>query len=197
MQELGIGYETLTQIALNDGNLTPELQMKLMREEMSSSLNSKIEALEKKLAEKEEQEAQSKHEQTITGFKNQIKQHVDSNVEELELVALQEGEEGINLIYDVIAEHYNEYEEVLDVKTAAELVENHLLEEAKKYIGRNKIKKLMGASQETKPQESKPLEKQSSMTLSNEQSQTSSTGRRQMSDEEALREAAKLIRWEE
>lgn len=196
LAEKGLSYDILTQIALNDGKLTPELQMQLLRDEMSSSLHSKIEALESKLAEKEEKEAQSKHEQTISGFKNQIKQHISSDAENLELLAIQDDNQGIDLVYDVISEHYNEYEEVLDIKTAAELVENHLLEEAKKYIGRNKIKKLMGASEE-KTQESKPIDKKSSMTLSNDQSQTSSTGRREMSEEEQLREAAKLIRWEE
>jgi hypothetical protein len=196
LQELGIGYETLTQIALNDGKLTPELQMELLKSEMSSGLQSQIEELKTQLSEKEEKEAQQRHEQTISGFRKQIKEHISSNGENLELLAV-EGDEGANLVYDVIAEHYNEYEEVLDVNTAAELVENHLLEEAKKRINLSKIRKLMGPSMETKTQDSKPLDKKSSVTLSNDQSQTSSTGRRELSDEEALREAAKHIKWVE
>ena len=34
LEELGLDYDKLTELALNDGRLTPDMQMKLMREEL-------------------------------------------------------------------------------------------------------------------------------------------------------------------
>jgi hypothetical protein len=194
LQSLGFDYETLAQIALNDGKLTPELQMKLMREELERQYNEKFQQLESKLTEKEQKELEQRHAQVIENFKQEIAEHVGENAAEYELLAI-EGEDGVQLVYDVIEEHYNSTGEILDKKDAAMLVENHLLEEAKKRVGLSKIKKLLGASEpkvQTEPKQAKP-----SVTLSNEQSQTSQPADRFLSDEESLAQAAKLIKWVE
>jgi hypothetical protein len=68
-----------------------------------------------------------------------------------------------------------------------------LLEEAKKRIGLSKIKKLLGASQES-PKKELP-NKKSSVTLSNTQSQVSQAADRFLSDDESKQQAAKLIKW--
>ena len=60
LEELGFGYEKLTELALNDGKLPPEMQMKLMREELESDYKKKFEALEEKLTAKELQEQELK-----------------------------------------------------------------------------------------------------------------------------------------
>ena len=194
LKSMGLDYEALTKIALNDGQLPPELQVQLMREELEKKYVSRFEELEKKLTEKEKKEVEERNSQAISNFKSEIGEIISENTENYELLSV-EGQDGVNLVYDVIEEHYNEHGEILDVKTAAELVENHLLEEAKKRVGLSKIKKLLGASEpkaQTEPKQTKP-----SVTLSNEQAQTSQTADRFMSDDESRQVAAKLIKWVE
>ena len=60
LEEMGLGYDKLTELALNDGKLTPEMQMRLMREELEHGYKSKFEELEERLAQKEEEEVQEK-----------------------------------------------------------------------------------------------------------------------------------------
>jgi hypothetical protein len=190
----GLDYETLTKIALNDGKLTPELQMQIMREEIESKYSSQLEEVNKKLAAREQREEQEKQAATINGFKAQIANQVKAEAGEYELVAA-EGEDGIEAIYAVIDGHYQETGEVLDIKEAVEAVEEELLEQAKKRIGLAKIKKLMGAS-EIKTQEVKPQStKKPAPTLSNNAAQVQSGTGRFLSDDESKLEAAKLIKF--
>ena len=39
---MGLSYDKLTELALNDGKLTPEMQMRLMREELEGDYKSKV-----------------------------------------------------------------------------------------------------------------------------------------------------------
>jgi len=192
LKELGLDYETLTRIALNDGQLTPELQMQILREELDGKYRSEIDQIKKQLQDKQEAEEKAKESQTVQGFKNEIASTIKSNTEEFELLGV-EGENGIELVFDTINEHYNETGEVLDIVDAAKAVEDHLLGEAKKRIELHKIKKLVGASQVAQPPAK--AEKKVSMTLSNEKSQVQPSSKSYMSDDESKREAAKLIKW--
>lgn len=194
LKELGIGYDVLTNIALNDGKLTPELQMQLLKQELSEAHEKKLRELEEKITRKEEEELKKAHEERVENFKLGIDNFVKANAAEYELLSV-EGEDGVQLVFDVMDTHYKETEEVLDLKTAAELVENYLLEEAKKRVGLSKVKKLLGASEEKAQIQNKPEQKKQSVTLTNSQSQSATTGRRGMSQEEQLMEAAKMIRW--
>lgn len=194
LKNLGLDYETLTKIALNDGKLTPEIQMQLMKEEMERQYGSKFKELEEKLTEKEKREQEEKHNQVVQNFKSEIASFVKENATDLELLSV-EGDEGVQLVYDVIEEHYNESGKIMDKQEAANLVEEYLLEEAKKRVGLSKIKKLLGASEQKTPSE--PKQQKSSVTLSNEQAQTSQPANRFLSDDESKANAAKLIRWVE
>ena len=194
LKSQGLDFETLTQIALNEGKLTPELQMQIMREEIESKYNSQIEEVNKKLAAREKREEEERQAATINNFKNQIADTIKSAASEYELVAA-EGQEGVDAVFDIIDAYYQETGEVLDIKEAVEAAEEELLKQAKKRIGLSKIKKLMGAS-ETKTQETKPQQvKKTGVTLSNEAAQVQSNSGRFLSDEESKAEAAKLIRF--
>ena len=46
LEELGLDYDKLTELALNDGRLTPDMQMKLMREELENDYREKFNNLE-------------------------------------------------------------------------------------------------------------------------------------------------------
>jgi hypothetical protein len=208
LEKKGLSYEELTKIALNDGKLTPEMELKIWQQKMDRKYTEELEAVKSKLAEKEEQEAEQltkKEEerlnQVIVDFKNQISEEVSSKPEEYELLGMQ-GEDGIQTVYDVIDLHYKQTSEegegaIMSVDEASKLVEEHLLEEAKQYLNKSKIKKLLETSEktpETKPEVKRETE---SVTLSNSQSQVSQAGERYLSDEESKARAAKMIRWNE
>lgn len=196
LKKFDLDYETLTQIALNDGKLPVELQLKLAQQQLDAKYSGELEKLRNELAEKDKKSEEVRHKQVIEGFKNQINEEIVSNPSEYELLNANR-EDNIELVYEVIEEHYNQTESVMDVKMAANLVEEHLLEEAKKYLEKSKIQKLMGASEKTQEVKPKETKSQESVTLSNSQSQISNAGERWLSDEESKREAAKLIRWTE
>lgn len=209
LKELGLDYETLTRMALNDGKMTPELQMQVMREELKRELDEKygkeLEGIKKSQQEKAEQEKKNREEAQLQTYKTNISDFVKTNKDTYELVAA-EGDDATDLIYSTILEHYNttleangeEGAEVLDVKEAADLVEGYLLEEAKKRINVSKIRKLMEPTKtEVSREEPKPVGKKVSPTLSNEQSQEQGPKKQFLSDDESKAEAAKLIRWVE
>lgn len=207
LKEVGFDLDTIIQVALNDGKMPREIEEKEKFEEFGSSLKGEIEALKKQLAEekeakeKERLEQESKsNEKVISDFKKDISKFIKENEKEFELVAT-EGEGMEDLVYEVITRNWEETKdpetglgELLEIRAAVSQVEEHLLEQAKKYIQKQKIKQLVGESPTKKEQsgESKPA----SVTLSNTQSQTvTGQEKRLLSDEESLRNAAKLLRF--
>ena len=138
------------------------------------------------IAYKEEQEsleAQNKETRAVEDFKTNIESHIQENLAEYELV---NANEASDLVYDVIEQHFNETERVLDIKDAAEAVESYLMEEAEKFMKLNKIKGLQ--EQQIKPEE---LFRESPTTLSNVQSaQTPKLADRKLSIEESKQSAA-------
>lgn len=215
LEEMGLGYETLTRMALNDGKMTPELESKLMKQELESKFQQQLKALEAKLeakekADKERQEQEAKamsdkqQQAAISEFKDSIKQVVESDVEAYELISV-EGQDGIELIYNEIAEDAMKKRqeademgddadsiELLSIQEAAQRVEDRLLNEAKKRVELGKIKKLLGAPT---TQSKEPVKKPASVTLSNSKQQAQGTKRAFLSDEESKKEAAKNLRW--
>jgi hypothetical protein len=190
LAELGLDYETLTNLAINDGKLSPEQKMELMQQDlerkMESTYGSKLEALQQKLEEKEQLEIQQREERAVAEFKSNITNHLQENAAEYELIAAQDAND---LVYQVIEEHYNETGRILEIKDAADAVESHLTEEAQKLL---KLKKLVG--QPTPTPESKV---QSPATLSNTlSSQVPKSEDRKLSMEESKRAAASLLRWD-
>jgi len=189
LSEMGLSYDKLTELALNDGKLTSDMQMQLMRDELQTNFMSKIEKLESKLADKEKQEEEARYQDVVTGFNNEIKQFISQNPENYELIS--STDDAHELIYDVIERHYNDTNEVLDIKDAATAVESYLEEEAKKYIKLKKISSLMETPEEPATKVQAP-----SFTLSNDHAATSSSvAAAKLSPEESKAKAAQLIKW--
>ena len=187
-EHFGLTYEDLTKIVLNDNEPTPDLKLR----ESETKLMSKLEALEQKLLEKEKQEEESRHEQQISAFKNEITSFVDQNESEYEFI---KANGAADEVYNVIAQQYAETGRVIEIKEAADAVEQYFEEEAKKLLALNKIKSRFEPKKPQKPE----VEKVEQPTLSNEMSQTpTSYGSNSLVDrEKSLAEAAKLIRWED
>lgn len=199
LKELGLDYDVLAQVAKNNGKITPELQMEIMREELRREYDEKLQAINEKLQAKEQEEQVSTQERAVQQFKSSIAEEITKNAETYEFLSL-EGEEGIDLVYEVIENYYKETDEIMPVEEALKLVEEQFEEEAKSRLERSKkIKKFLGTSAAPTQQAQPPakVNKTNSVTLTNAQTQASSKGTGFMSDDESKREAAKLIRWVE
>jgi hypothetical protein len=189
LKSIGLGYEKLTELALNDGKLTPEMQLELVRQELDQKYMSELEKVKQQLEERDKQSEEQKLEATVNSFKNQIKNFVATNPD-YELIQANDASE---VVFEVIEEHYKENGRILETKEAADLVEAQLLEEAQRLFKLNKIKSKFGTSevvQKTQPK--------ASPTLSNTQSApVSKNSSRILSREESLQQAASMLRWED
>ena len=190
LEEMGLSYDKLTELALNDGKLTPDMQMKLMREELESDYKSKYKELEDRMLEKEKSDEQRRYDEIEMGFKNEIESFVRSNNDKFELI---EANEANDVVYEVIEEHYNETGKILDIQEAAEAVESYLEEEAEKLLRLGKVRSKFNTGDiEQEPR------RQSQLTLSNAHSaQANERVARKLSDEESKREMARMLQWDE
>lgn len=190
LEELGFGYEKLTELALNDGKLPPEMQMKLMKEELESDYKKKFEALEEKLTAKELQEQEQKYDAVVNNFKSEIKELVASDTETYELINASDSQD---LVFDIISQHYEETNRILPIEEAAQAVEQHLVEEFGKY---SNLKKLSSSGE--KADEPSLDQLRQSPTLSNDLSaQSVNNSDTKLSDEESKAMIAKMIKWAE
>lgn len=196
LEQLGLTYEDLTKMVLNDGEMSADMQMKLMREEIERDYRSKYEEIENKLKLKEQQEAESKLSSAVEKFKSDINSLVDSS-EEYELI---QANDAYDLVYDVIEQYYEESTQesgegkILSIEEAAAQVEQYLEEEAQKLFERsNKLKSRLTSA--SKPAAPTPRQ---SPTLSNSHAvtgnQNTSTDR-MLSREESIAQLANQIKW--
>ena len=191
LEDMGLSYDKLTELALNDGKLTPEMQMRLMREELEGGYKKKFEELENRLLEKERSDEQRRYDDIQRGFQNEIEDFVESNSDKYELI---QANEANDIIYDVIEEHYNDTGRILDIEEAAEAVENYLEEEAEKIFRLGKFRSKFGIENDFEQEESP---RQSQVTLSNAMSaQANERVGRKLSDEESKALAAKMLKWD-
>ena len=191
LEELGLDYDKLTELALNDGRLTPDMQMKLMREELENDYKEKFNSLEERLNAKEKMEEEAKYDAVKQGFVGEIESFINENKNDFEYVA---HNEATDVVYDVIEEHYNETGRILDIKEAVEAVESYLEEEAEKLLNLGKVKNRLNSIRD----EYEQPQRQSQVTLSNAHSaQANERVGKKLSDEESKREMARMLQWDE
>lgn len=189
LKEAGYTYEDLTQMVLNDGEMSTNHQMRLIKEQIESDYKTKFEELENRLAEKEKQEEEAKYNDTINSFKSDIQNFIDDS-EEFELI---QANEAYDLVYDVIEQYYEENQRILETKQAAEEVEQYLEEELKKVL--EKSKKLGSWKPEANQQVAQPSRQ--APTLSNSLSAKGEPAQadRLLSREESIAQLAKQLKW--
>ena len=191
LEELGLDYDKLTELALNDGRLTPDMQMKLMREELENDYKEKFNSLEERINAKEKMEEEAKYDAVKQGFVGEIESFINENQSDFEYVA---HNEATDVVYDVIEEHYNETGRILDIKEAVEAVESYLEEEAEKLLNLGKVKNRLTSMKD----EYEQPQRQSQVTLSNAHSaQANERVGKKLSDEESKREMARMLQWDE
>ena len=209
LKKKGLDYETLTKEYILKGEPTPEEKQNNIVQELQAKLQEIQEQLLKRDedSKKQAEEAQKQREITakqaylrqLTSFineggekyeliqKNDAVQVVYDTMEELYSAKLQEEGEGYVLTPDDIAKIRDD---------AAEAVEAHLLEEAKKIIESNKLKSLM--SPVAKTDAKAPVQKKQPVTLSNEHTQQASNKSDEfLSDDESKRKIAQMLKWHE
>lgn len=186
LRDRGITMEQLIEMQMNDENPTVDMRLKRLQEELEAKTVGRVAELEKKLAEKEAKEQQEQYDKAVNGYKSELSNYVKQNAEAYELIA---ANNATDLMFEVAEQFYKETNTVPDIKQVADAVEQHLEEEARRIF---ELKKFKQASQ-PKPQ----TQKQTAPTLSNAAAASApSNGSKRLSNEESMREAAKLIKWE-
>lgn len=186
LEELGLTYEDLTRMQLNEQNPTPEMLIKRTRQELESGYKKELEELRQSMKQKEEQEETKKHEQTVTGFKKEISNFVDANADTYELIKMNDAQE---TVFEVIQEYYQETGRLLSIEEAAKYTEEVLESEARKVLEAKRFKQ--PAKQPSEAPKTTP-------TLSNAlSSEAPHQGEKKLTREESLARAAKMIRWVE
>jgi len=192
LAEEGVDFDTLIKMVLeNDGKPTTEMQIQRLRDEMQNKYMKELDNLKQELATKEKTAEEQRQQEVVEDYKYELNEFIESQSEEYELIKLSQASD---LVYQVVEEHYNDTGKILSNQEACEHVESYLLEEAKKHLNVNKIKKLLNP--EPAPPQPNQEQKTAAKTLSNMEASTMpNTGSRFTSDDESKREAAKLIRW--
>lgn len=199
LQKKGYTLEQLAQIALNDGKLPLEAQMQLKMEELESKYARKLEEMQNSLLEKDKTQAEAQLAKEIEDFKYEIENTLAADPDKYELI---NHTGSMDEVYDLIVQHYNatidpetNAGEILDINEAADMVEQYLLEEANKVLKAKKLQALIGQKEPVK-QTKEPSQSSQTLTNSNSTALADTPGHSYVSDEESLREAAKLLVWD-
>lgn len=205
LELLGLSYQDLTQIALNDGEVTPDVHVKRIEEKFDSYLKSQEDAQRQK-EEESKRAAEQKEKEMTAKFQGEIKSYLKDNASRYELIAFEQSED---LVYDVIDEHYTRTQpkdadgnptgpgEVMTIAQAADKVELHLEQKYAKARDLNKVKGLLAPTRQEKPPvaQLKTESRQTPKTLTNNLSATPSRPRTApISDEERVQRAIAYAR---
>lgn len=199
---LGMTYEELTQVALADGNVPPELEIKKVKAELDEFKNSQIEALQRQ-AEEEKTRAENKQREALTSFQGDISKYISENTDRYELITF-EGKQ--DLVYDVIEEHFERTKdpetgigEILKTDQAADKVEAWLEKRELERLNLKKVNFLAQSRNKKVPvsfeAKQKPTPSQTPKTLNNNLSATPSSPRsRTLTDDERIAKAIAYAR---
>lgn len=217
LELLGLSYQELTQIALSDGNIPPELHAKRVEEKLDSYVKSQ-EDRDREASEREKLEEEKRNTSTITKFKGEIGSYLKQNSERYELMAFENpDDQGQDLVYEVIDLHYNQTleaakakaleedpeadtseirGEVLTISQASDKVELKLEEKYQKSKTLKKVAAFLAPRQE-KPSVDKPKlpPRQTPQTLTNQLSASPASQRKTpITDDERIAKAIAYAR---
>lgn len=192
LEKLGIPYDKLTELAINDKKLTPDMQMKLMREEIEDGYKDKFEKLEQRLTDKEKQEKVARYDKIQKNYMNKINGFVEKNVDTYEFIKANEAYE---VVYDVVEKHYKDSGKILTIKEAADAVEAHFEGEAEKLLKLKKVGNRLQAYMQQQVKAKEPSKKPVTLTNAHSQQSFEEQPKRQLTDEESKQEIAKMLRW--
>lgn len=217
LELLGLSYQDLTQIALSDGNIPPEVHAKRVEEKLDSYVKSQ-EDRDKEQDERTRADEEKRHASTISRFKGEIGSYLKQNSDRYELMAFENpDDQGMDLVYEVIDLHYNQTleaakakaleedpegdtsdvrGEVLTIAQASDKVELKLEEKYQKSKTLKKVAAFLAPRQE-KPSVEKPKNtpRQTPQTLTNQLSAAPAPQRKApLSDDERIAKAIAYAR---
>lgn len=147
LEFLGLDYNELTQSILKDGETTPEIEIKRLREEMEASKRSQ-EAEKERQSQDAKRAAEAQELKAVTDFKSEITTYLNDNSSRYELVSFESQQD---LVFEVIDEHYTRTIDpetgagkVMSIAEAADKVEEYLEKKYLKSKDLNKVKALWG-----------------------------------------------------
>jgi len=193
LQDNDMSFEKLTDMQLNDGNPTADMKISRMEAELTEKFNKKISELEEYYEKDKTEAAEAKHERVINDYLEDLTEYV--NTSELEdgsknyefIIA----NDAVDLVYEVVEAHHDAHGVILSNEEAADLVENHLYEEAKKLSALKKMQPKKPVEQPADTKSNTPI------TLSNDHaSETGAPDGRTLSHEESIAKASQLIKWD-
>lgn len=207
LEKAGISFDDLVQQQLG---IAKEEEKADDPNEKYKMLENKLEEMEKRLADEKEQAKSQAEEQAIDDFKYQISSHIEDNASEFEIIN-HLGEQ--ELVFNLIEQHYNDTDEILEVGKACRMIEDQLFETFKgaaEKIG--KLRGLIPTAQEPelgekveekaeiKPAQESIHERQKmrARTLSNKNVASTSLPKKGYGigdRDQSIAEAAKLIKW--
>lgn len=164
---LGLSYQDLTQIALADGNVTPDVQVKQMDERLTQFIKSQEMAAQIQ-TEAQQKQAQAEMTKTTDTFKKEISKYLKDHSDRYELIQFEQDEASV---FDVVEEHYERTRkekvassgdptavgEVLSIADAADRVEGFHEQNSEKRAG---LKKTQAIYQRAYNQAKQDLQKQ-------------------------------------
>jgi hypothetical protein len=194
LSELGLSYEQLTNLALNDGKLTTEMQMDLMRQDLDKKYSSELDQLRSELADKEKAREEDKYNEVVTNFKSELTNFIN-DTDSYELIR---ANDAIETVYGVIEEHYRETGRIMSKDEAADQVEAYLEERVEQMLKLNKFKNKSRAQEAPQqPQPEQRTQVKEAPTLLNAHSTAASKTSRRLSRDESISSAASLLKWRE
>lgn len=186
---LGVTYEQLTNAMIGKSQ-KPKSETEL------AELKARLDANEKAASERDASEKKAQADATINEFKESISEFVSTNAAKYELIKESQSE---NLVFEVIELAYKQSVEagrpsILSIDEACQRVEAHLDAQVAKIVTLNKVKSRMNP---TPPAPAKPEPtKTETPTLTNADANATKMVRtRELSDSEAIAEAAKHLKF--
>jgi hypothetical protein len=164
------------------------------------SLEEKISLHEKRIEEEKKAQEAAQYKKLIDDFKGEIKLVVEKDTDKYEGILTTEG--ALDEIYSLIELWHGEHGEILQIDKAAQMVEDHIVENAKKL---SRLKKLALTQEVEKPIDgvltrqdplAEPKTPSAQPTLNSKLSpEPSVPNTRKLSREESLKAAARLLKW--
>lgn len=200
LQSKGITLDELSNLLVDELNPNEEVKFKRMQTESERALRKEIEALklqfeekENKKKESEEQSAKEQHEKVVQKVLADVTEFVNGN-DEYELIR---SYNSVETVYELMSQHYQKQVDagtpdqlikILTYKEACDAVESHLEQQVTKVYEAKRSKQA--------PKENKQEPTKTSPTLSNTlSSEVPVSGEKQMSNEESLKRAAAMLRF--
>lgn len=196
LESLGMSFEDFAQAYVNA--LDPQAPS---AEDKIAQIEAKLAAKEKEELDRQErakQEALKAEQKKIEDQINNYKQHIQKTISADDRYELIQANQAYETVFDVIQDYYKETGKVLELDKAAQAVESHFEEEAKRLLSLKKFKlSTTNESVMDKVSEARNSDvgANASRTLNNQVTLPTVSENKGLSAEESLRRAASLLKW--